>query len=485
MKTDQKGIRLLTLLVILTAALVIGCKKDDTEITNPEPEPIDADSSTFSAIIVDCSTTEATATGVAVIDIQKFFKQGKIVSTTISGKVVTVKKDARENFAGTIEKITQDFLDNEATLKDKSSLSALVEDSFKSQNGFIGSTALDKNQAEKLFKGESVVAARLGKGGNNPVLANVTLLSAGLGSTARTSAGTFSISGFISSYNVGSKITGTVQDYTKLGTHFKTSGNGKSTAIMKNGVVTVSSFSSSGKKSEYSYSYPLPPSPAPIYGAPSWYWEKLAVFDNIDPFLNIPQGATSKGTVFSTFSSVSKDSYYLYNARVVGNNLEFEYNSTQTQGSVIQLKDTVDISNGFETEIEYIGEKGQYIEVRLANRKNYLPFGLIDEPSQYNIYFNVNKLLYYDNIPKLFDAKSHTIKMRLANQSAGIIVVEIFFDNKLLYRGQNTRDKDIRSYFIDGFNDPNSTRRAISLAAWNNNGGEGKITIKRWSFKAF
>lgn len=484
MKTISKTLRLLTI-VVLGISMLVSCKKSDTEI--PEPALIDADSSSFSAIIVGSSVTEPTATGIVVVDIQKFYKQGKLVSTTIGGKVVTIKKDAQDSFDTAIDKLSEDFIGNEATFKNKASLSALIDESFKSKTGFIGSSPLDKTQIEKLFKGENIVASRLRRRTDNTLLAHVMLVSSGLSSTSRTSAVTLTINRFISSFGVGAKISGTANEYSKLGTHFNATANSRNTALMKDGIITVSSLSASGKTSQYSYSYPLPPSPSPIYGAPSWYWEKLTTFDNIDPFLNIPQGATSKGTVFSNFGNVSQNSYYLHNAKVVGNNLEFEYNSTQVEGSAIQLKDTVDISNGFETEFEFAGEKGQFLEVRLIDKNwGYVPFGAIDTPSSFNLALPVNQVLVKKDLPRLFDGKNHTVKIRLVNLSTGTIAIEAFIDDMTspLYRGLNTSAKDIKTYFVEGWKDPNAIRKIIVLTAWTRGGGEGKMTIKRWSFKA-
>lgn len=483
MKTTSKTLRLLTI-VVIGISMLVSCKKSDTEI--PEPALIDADSSSFSAIIVGSSLTEPTATGIVVVDIQKFYKQGKLVSTTIGGKVVKIKKDAQDSFNTTIENIAKDFITNEATFKNKASLSALIDESFKSKTGFIESSPLDKTQIEKLFKGENVVASRLRKRINNTLLAHVMLLSSGLGPTSRTSAETLTINRFISSFRVGSKITGIAEEYSKLGTHFNATANSRNTALMKDGIITVSSLNASGKTSQYSYSYPLPPSPSPIYGAPSWYWEKLTTFDNIDPFLNIPQGAISKGTVWSDFGSYPKNK--MYNAKVVGNSIEFEYNSASiSSGSGIQLKDTVDISNGFETEFEFTGEKGQFLEVRLVDRNwSYVPFGVLDTPRSFSLFFPINQVLVKKDLPRLFDGKNHTVKIRLANLSTGTVAIEAFIDDMTspLYRGLNTTVKDIKTYFVEGWKDPNAIRRAITLAAWSQNGGEGKMTIKRWSFKA-
>lgn len=59
------------LTVFVTFVILSGCKQDDEPDQNLAP--ITADSSSFSTLIVSCESSDPLSTGIAVLDVQRYF----------------------------------------------------------------------------------------------------------------------------------------------------------------------------------------------------------------------------------------------------------------------------------------------------------------------------------------------------------------------------------------------------------------------------
>ena len=276
--------------------LFTSCKKESDQ--SPVPDPVVADSTSISSLIVSCKSSDASATGFATIDIQQFFLAKKLVSTTVKGKIFSVKTVNEADFKAVIDKIILDLQVPESYFKNYDSFLSIVEERFKAKTGYQKAYDINQVQLEQLFNKQGVALAFQENSLKGAFLKNIFFASAGMG-TLRLAplAETFTLSRFLGLMAVGTRISGLVTGYYSIRNFFGTGAN-RSTTLTRDDQVVFESFINSISGPGYSYSYPLPPSPTPVFDAPVWYWHQYTL-DNTGAFVSvIPPDAST--TTWST-----------------------------------------------------------------------------------------------------------------------------------------------------------------------------------------
>ena len=278
--------------VLLFSGLIIfGCKSGSDQTPTAS---IKADSASYSSLIVNCKSSDTTATGIAVINIQQFYLSGTIVSSTIKGKMYSVKTVNLSNFKASVDQVGNDFKVPQPYFNNYDSFISLFDDQFKTKTGFQKSYDMNQSQIEQIFNKQDLSLAYQSKKLRNVFFANVFLLSSGLGSYKLAGSGeTFKLNYFWESLNVGSHISGLSTPYTNLGAYF----GGITTrvaATTQNDVVAVASYYNKAiiGTGNYTYYYPLPPAPPIVFDAPVWYWHQYTTITTGANFGIVPSNTS-------------------------------------------------------------------------------------------------------------------------------------------------------------------------------------------------
>lgn len=450
-----------------------GCKSPKEPAVDPDLALVSADSSNYSTMMVSCKSSDGAATGIGVIDIQEFYLAGKSVSSTTKGKMFSVKTANLAPFKAAVDKVIVDLQTPESYFKNYDSFILLLEEQFKTKTGFQKSYDLTKIQIEQLFSSQEVP------------LTVQEVPNAGLRLSADKEI--FTLNALFGAGQIRSKVIGTANICRKLKTAF-VGESIRSTVATQNNQIVVSNFNTLGYQGGYSYNYPLPPSPAPIFDAPSWYWHKFTDAPSGTTFTVFPTTTSVSSFTITNFNNPPSSDVTLSNAKIVGSEIEFAYSGTGSQlGASYNVNRLVNIGNGLESTFEFSGTKGSglILQLRQNGSFTYNSLGI------YGIGSTGANVAYpaiaseSKEIPHIFDGKTHKVKVSLMNRTPVGSTVQVFVDNmnQPIFLGINYTT-DVNTYFTTIAKQP-TAERFISLIAFHNPLGEGKMTIKSWSFKAF
>ncbi len=444
---------------VIFSGYLFSCKNQpDVE----KEDGIATDSVSFSALAVSCFSSSAK--GIAVVDVKKFYLEGKEVETQTEGKLFETADE--EAFTAVMQKVSEGVVENAYRSGDFNSFHDIFEAELKKKAGIRQSYVLDKDQASQLFKSQPV-ALRLGVGEN-----------------ARVNAGaSFSLKDLVGFVNISTRPTASDRyrkNYEKLSGYLTVGNIGHiRTAVNLSEGIAVSSYRDQQYIGGYTF---ILSETGPVLGAPPFIWEQIIVYGGSDVLVSMPQGAVSKGYGLVNFSDPkTTEATSLYNATVKGSSIIL---GTPRGGyaAAIDLKDFINVSNGFESTFEYAGKDADLVEIRLINSNGgYKSFGIGNLSfGNYNIFWPGSEVINKP-APPLFDGSTRKVKIRIFNIDPRTSVAQVFIDNMdvLLYeiRADNMHTSQ---YFTE-----NQYRVSLNAVnSINNYSNDVNLEIKSWEFRA-
>ncbi len=439
---------------VIFSGYLFSCKnKPDVE----KEDGLATDSVSFSALAVSC--VSSSANGIAVIDVKKFYLEGKEVETQTQGKLFETADE--EVFTAVMQKVSEGVVENAYRSGGFNSFHDIFEAELKKKVGIRQSYDLDKNQASQLFKNQAVA------------------LRSGVGDNARLNAGaSFSLKDLVGFANISTRPQSSVsykKNYEKLSEYLTT---GKidhfRTAVNLQEGISVSSYQNRQYIGGYTF---ILSETGPFPGAPPFIWEEIIVYGGSDVLVSMPQGAVSKGYGLVNFSDPkTTEAAGFYNATVKGNSVIL---GTPGRGyaASISLKDPVNVSNGFESTFEYAGKDADLVEIRLSSEGMYRGFGIgARSYGNYEISWPGRRMIDKP-APPFFDGSTRKVKVRLFNSGPKTSVVQIFIDNMDTPLCELQNSNLHTSQFLTG-------NLRISLDAVNDYTKDVNLEIKSWEFRA-
>lgn len=435
-------------------------------------------------MVISCKSTDNSATGIAVVDVQQYFLIGALVSSTVKGKMFSVKTVNLDDFKTIITKTATDFQTAESYFKTYDSFSALYESLFKTKTGYQKAYDLTKSQVDQLVANQNVLLAYERNGRKRSLFANTMLLSAGLAAGPldgnSTTSETFTTDRFLNTTTIGSKIIQAPNDYSRLGVFFSGPST-RSTAITQGSQVLVSSYDQSGTTGGYSYNYPLPPSPAPIFDAPAWYWHQFNTPSTGQTFTVFPTNASAQNFTITNFGTSSIVLDKLKKVTITNGAAEILYDAAASTGEIGPKTQTFELKNGWESTFTFSAQSGQRIAVATTNPANgaYRYFGVLtDATGTFGVALMSPKSVttLQKAGPAIFNNGTHKLRVALSNKAGNAgSKAEIYMDDALIYSAD---DSNTLSFVHE-------VPMLVSILAFNNPAGAGQYKVLSWSFKTY